>query len=43
MKFILAFYLETPFVDAKNCSQEIKDTLCNSDKAFSIESIIFTK
>lgn len=42
MKLILASYLETPFVDAKNCSEEIKDTLCFSDKGFYIESIILT-
>lgn len=42
MKLILASYLEAPFVDAKNFSEEIKNTLCDSDKAFYIESIIFT-
>lgn len=38
----MAFYLETPFVDAKNCSEEIKNTLCDSGKAFYKESIIVT-
>lgn len=42
MKLILASYLETPFVDAKNCSEEIKNTLCDSGKAFYKESIIIT-
>lgn len=42
MRLILASYLETPFVDAKYSSEEIKDTLCDSDKAFYIESITFT-
>lgn len=42
MKLILAFYLETPFVDPKNCSEEVKNTLCVSGTVFHKESIIFT-
>lgn len=43
MKFILTSYVETPFVDAKNCSEEMKNTLCDSGKAFYNGTIIFTK
>lgn len=39
MKLILASYLETSFVDAKNRSEEIKNILCVSGKAFYKESI----
>jgi len=42
MKLILASHLETPFVDANNCSEAAKDSLYDSDKALYIESIIFT-
>lgn len=42
MKFILTSYVETPFVDAKNCSEEIKNTLCDSGKAFYNQTMIFT-